>query len=112
MPSWTAGGDMNGSEPPRPAVTGDATGGVIPYKNPAALIAYYCGIFSIIPCFGVLLGIPAVVLGIVGLVQRRKNPVIKGSVHAWIGIILGGLMSLLWITLMVVGLGLSALSGN
>ena len=73
---------MNGSEPPRPAVTGDATGGVIPYKNPAALIAYYCGIFSIIPCFGVLLGIPAVVLGIVGLVQRRKNPVIKGATFA------------------------------
>jgi len=103
---------MNGSEPPRPAVTGDATGGVIPYKNPAALIAYYCGIFSIIPCFGVLLGIPAVVLGIVGLVQRRKNPVIKGSVHAWIGIILGGLMSLLWIGLIVVGLGLRVLAGN
>jgi len=103
---------MNGSEPPRPAVTGDATGGVIPYKNPAALIAYYCGIFSIIPCFGVLLGIPAVVLGIVGLVQRRKNPVIKGAVHAWIGIILGGLMSLLWIGLIVVGLGLRALGGS
>lgn len=30
---------------------GDSTGGVIPYKNMPALIAYYCGVFSILPCF-------------------------------------------------------------
>jgi hypothetical protein len=36
---------MNGSNNP-PAATGDVTGGIIPYKKPAALIAYYCGIFS------------------------------------------------------------------
>ena len=101
---------MNGSRPPQPMATGDATGGVIPYKNPAALIAYYCGIFSIIPCLGLLLGIPAVILGIIGLVQRRRNPVIKGAVHAWIGIIVGGLMSLLWIIVIAVSLGVSAAS--
>ena len=101
---------MNGSSPPQPMATGDATGGVIPYKNPAALIAYYCGIFSIIPCLGLLLGIPAVILGIIGLVQRRRNPVIKGAVHAWIGIIVGGLMSLLWIIVIAVSLGVSAAS--
>ena len=50
---------------------GDATGGIIPYKNPAALIAYYCGIFSLLPIVGIVVGIPAVVLGIVGL-RRRK----------------------------------------
>ena len=38
---------------------GDATGGVIPYKNGPALAAYYLGIFSLIPCGGLLLAIPA-----------------------------------------------------
>jgi hypothetical protein len=84
-----------------PAPTGDATGGIIPYKNPAALIAYYCGVFSIVPCLGLFAGIPAVVLGIIGLRARRRNPIIKGAVHAWIGIVLGGLMSLLWIVVII-----------
>jgi hypothetical protein len=35
---------------------GDATGGIIPYKNPSALIAYYCGLFSLFPILGVFLG--------------------------------------------------------
>ena len=30
---------------------------VVPYKNPKALIAYYCAIFSLIPCLGLPLGI-------------------------------------------------------
>ena len=42
-----------------------------------------------------------VVLGIIGLRARAKNPAIKGSVHAWIGIVLGGLFTLLWATLLV-----------
>ena len=75
---------------------GDATGGVIPYKNPCALIAYYLGIFSLLPCIGILMSIPALVLGIIGLRQRARNPVIKGSVHAWIGIVMGGLLTLVW----------------
>lgn len=74
---------------------GDATGGVIPYKNPHALIAYYTGIFSLLCCITPLpLGLIAVVLGIMGLVNRSKNPQIKGSAHAWIGIVLGGISAL------------------
>ena len=80
---------------------GDGTGGLIPYKNPQALTAYYLAVFSLIPCFGVLLGIPAVVLGIMGLSARKRNPAIKGSAHAWVGIILGGGTTLLWIALVV-----------
>lgn len=70
---------------------GDATGGVIPYKNPNALLAYYISIGTLI-CFvsPLPLGIIPIVLGILGLRARARNPVIKGSVHAWIGIILGG----------------------
>ncbi|MCP4772817.1 MAG: hypothetical protein GY880_01115 [Planctomycetaceae bacterium] len=67
---------------------GDATGGLIPYKNPKALIAYYLGIGSLL-IFP--LGFVSIVLGFMGLADRKRNPVIKGSAHAWIGIVLGGL---------------------
>ncbi|HHK40895.1 MAG TPA: hypothetical protein ENJ50_00630 [Planctomycetaceae bacterium] len=78
------------------AAEGDATGGLIPYKNPQALIAYYLGLFSLFPILGFFLAVPAVILGIRGLAARQRNPVIKGSVHAWIGIIMGGMFTFLW----------------
>ncbi|MGI8981504.1 MAG: DUF4190 domain-containing protein [Pirellulaceae bacterium] len=81
--------------PQSPYGQGDATGGVIPYKNPYALSAYYAGIFTLLCCiFPIPLGIAPVVLGIIGLQKRAQNPVIKGSVHAWIGIVLGGLSTI------------------
>lgn len=86
------------------APEGDATGGVIPYKNPKALIAYYCGVFSLMPCLGIVPGIAGVVLGILGLKHRKLHPETKGSVHAWIGIVLGGLMTLLWGGLIAMGI--------
>jgi hypothetical protein len=76
--------------PSAPTEQGDATGGIIPYKNPHALVAYYLGIFSLIPMLGFFLGCVAVPLGILGLRQRKKHPAIRGTVHAWIGIIFGG----------------------
>ncbi len=69
----------------------DGLNTIIPYKNVQALVAYYLGVFSVIPPVGALLGIPALVLGISGLRFRRRNPETGGSVHAWIGIVLGGL---------------------
>lgn len=85
----------NFAEPPLPQ-EGDGTGGVIPYKNPKALIAYYLGIFSGLPFIGLPLGIAAFVLGIKGLQERKKNPAIKGSIHAGIGIGCGGFFAILW----------------
>ncbi len=73
-----------------PSVTGDATGGLIPYKNPLALIGYYTGIASLIPVLGFVTGPIALVLGIMGLIRRARQPAIRGAVHAWIAIILGG----------------------
>lgn len=78
--------------------TGDATGGVIPYKNPQALIGYYTGLaafaLSCLPGIGLILGIVALVLGIRGFRAYRKTPVIGGPVHAWIAIA-GGSFALL-----------------
>lgn len=87
------------SERTRPAghaSEGDATGGIIPYKNPKALIAYYLGIFSGFPVIGFFLAVPAFVLGIMGLRDRNRNPAIKGSIHAGIGIGCGAIFTLLW----------------
>lgn len=86
----------------------DATGGLIPYKNLPALTAYYLSVFSLIPFLGVLLGIPAVVLGVVGYRAYRKQPSIRGSIHAWIGILLGGATTLLWVGLVIVTIAYSS----
>lgn len=86
---------------------GDATGGVIPYKNPSGLIAYYLGIASGFPLIGLPLGIAAFILGIQGLRARKKNPAIKGSIHAGIGIGCGCFFSLLWtavVVLIIIGI--------
>lgn len=73
-----------------PIATGDATGGIIPYKNPPALIGYYVGIASLIPVVGLVAGPIAVVLGITGLIRRAKQPAIRGAAHAWVAMIVGG----------------------
>jgi len=85
---------------------GDATGGLIPYKNPPALIAYYCGIFSLIACipFFVPLPIVALVLGIKGLKKAKAEPHVKGQVHAWIGIVCGAIFGLIGIVSTIVGI--------
>ena len=101
------GDDFNAYQPPQADAAqakedGDSTGGLIPYKNPPALIAYYLGLFSLFPCLGAVLGLTALVLGIIGLRRRNANPAIKGSVHAWIGIIMGGIFGLLWTAVSIV----------
>ena len=77
---------------------------MIPYKNPKALVAYYLGILSGLPFIGFPLGIAAFILGIMGLKARKRNPVIKGSAHAWIGIGCGGLFTLFWGLIIVVAI--------
>lgn len=65
---------------------------VIPYRNAQALIAYYCGVFALIPCVGVPLAVAAVVLGILGRSYASAHPEAHGSAHAWAGILLGALV--------------------
>ena len=72
---------------------------LIPYKNAYALIAYYCGVFAILPCFPI--GLVGLVLGIMGLKHAKKYPESKGKIHAWIGIIFGGLFGILYTVLSV-----------
>jgi hypothetical protein len=76
---------------PKSGTEGDVTGGLIPYKNPHALISYYFGIFSLIPFIGFICGLVAVPLGISGLRARKIRAEVRGAVHAWIGIVLGSI---------------------
>ena len=84
---------MNQAPPPQQQPP-EILGGLIPRNGPA-LVAYYCGIFSFIPCLGVILGPVAFVFGILGLKTEKREPFRKGGVHSWVGIICGGLFGLI-----------------
>ena len=80
-----------------------ATGpSLIPTKNGKALAAYYCGVFSLVPCLGLLLGPVAFVLGVLGLNAYRAHPAVHGRTHSLVGIILGGITGLVHIVAVAV----------
>jgi len=81
----------------------DSTGGLIPYKNPMALIGYYVGVFSLIPCLGLVLAPVALVLGILGLSYKSKHPTAGGTAHAIVALVLGSLVLLGHAAVIVVG---------
>ncbi len=83
---------------PPPAGTGGETiATIIPYRNPRALLAYYLGIFSLFPVLGMFLGIAAFILALQGLRLASRHPAAKGKVHAWIGIVCGGIFGLVYL---------------
>jgi len=97
---------------PQYVVTDDNTlGGLIPYKNVQALFAYYLGVFSLIPCIGIPLGIAALVLGIRGLKYAKLHPETKGKAHAWAGIILGTLCAVAYTLLTLIVASVSFMFG-
>jgi hypothetical protein len=67
---------------------------IIPYRNPKALVGYYVSVFSLIPCAALLLGPAAIVLGVLGIKHRNRNPSAGGLAHAITALVLGGLTSL------------------
>ena len=97
------------------ASAGDATGGLIPYKNKQALIGYYMAfgglLIMCIPLIGFLYSIGTIWLGFKGLKNVKENPAVKGTAHAWIAIIGGvgelivGIISIIWIIGMIVSEG-------
>ena len=83
------------------AKSGGGLNVVIPYKNIRALFAYYLAVFSVVPILGMPLGLAGFVLGILGLRYLGKNPSAGGKVHAWIGIVLGGLFGFGYLALII-----------
>jgi len=93
----------------QPAAAPEGNSGVstlIPYKNVPALVGYYLAIFSglglLCPPAGFLLSLPAFILGIIGLKKVKNNPEAKGKVHAWIGIMGGGFLTIVFIGMIIV----------
>jgi hypothetical protein len=68
-------------------------------RNGLAVVAGYLGIFSFV-CMGPLLGIPAIICGILAL--RKKH--LGGAGRAWTGIVCGGLTTLAFLVFMVAAL--------
>ena len=83
---------MSTNPPPMPHQGTDATGGLIPYKNVPALVGYYLSIFSLIPILGAFTGIAAIICGIVGFKNYKRNRMRRGQIHAWVAIILGSII--------------------
>ena len=79
----------------------DGLAALIPYRNSCALIAYYLGVFSIIPILGIPVGIGGFVLGLLGLRAAAAHPKVKGKIHAWVGIIVGGLFGFGYLALAI-----------
>jgi hypothetical protein len=93
--------------PPPGRIRSEGGGGlnaVIPYKNVRALVAYYFAVFSVIPILGMPLGFIGMALGISGLRFQRQHPQAGGKVHAWIGIVLGGLFGFGYLALIILGI--------
>ncbi len=66
----------------------------IPYNNPKGLLAYYLGLFSFIPCLGLVLGPAGIILGVLGLRYSSAHPEARGAGHAIAGLVLGIIGSL------------------
>ena len=64
----------------------DPLASIIPTKNAPALLAYYLGLFSILPLFGLPMGIVAVIQGSKGWRMAKETPQVHGKAHAGIGI--------------------------
>jgi hypothetical protein len=93
-PQQGAGGPSGVYIPPQaqgPRPPGHAMDGLIPTRNPAALAAYYMGVFGLIPVVGALLGPAAAVAGVIGWRNARLHPENKGKAHAIVGVVLGAL---------------------
>jgi hypothetical protein len=77
---------------------------LIPTSNPKSLIAYYCGIFGLIPPLGLILGPLALLFGILGIRFAGRYRKAKGGGHSIAGIILGpidflvSVGAIVWIT--------------
>ncbi len=64
----------------------------MPVGRPAsAIIAGYCGLFSILPMLGLPFQLAAIICGIMALRKMKAEPHLSGAGRAWFGIVMGAL---------------------
>lgn len=61
-------------------------------RPPSAIVAGYLGLFSLLPCFGVL----AIVAGLVALRSLNRHPDLSGRGRAIFGLAMGTVMTVLY----------------
>jgi hypothetical protein len=100
-PDLAGGGQPSNSVDPQVVyVPGDSSyGNWVPDQNPDALWAYYLAIASLIPLLGIVSGVLAVFKGVRGLRAYAANPSVRGKKHSLFGILVGGLLALVWVLL-------------
>lgn len=64
---------------------------LVPHKNGLAVRAYRCGLYGLIPFAGLVLGGPAILLGMLGLRHALINPDAEGGLHSVLAIVMGTL---------------------
>ncbi len=79
--------------PPGPPLVDSGLEYIVPInvRNGWAFAAGYLGLFSLL--LGPITGVPAIVLGVIGLRKRELG----NAGRAWTGVILGGLMTFLFL---------------
>ena len=82
-------------------VNDDSGLGILIPRNTLALWAYYLGIFSLV-CG--ITAIPALITGILGLRYAKQHPEARGAIHAWVGIIIGGIALLLFLFIFIISI--------
>ena len=65
---------------------------MMPVGRPAsAIIAGYCGLFSVLPLVGIPFQLAAIGCGVAALKALKENSSLSGAGRAWFGIIFGSL---------------------
>ena len=80
------------TDAPQPAAAfheSDTLQTLMPTKNMPSLLAYYFGVFGLIPFLGLPLSVAAIILGKKGLNQFKKQPSPGAKGHAMTGLVLG-----------------------
>jgi hypothetical protein len=70
---------------------------MVPSGNKPALVAYYAAILALLPLAGLAFGIVAVIYGVRGVRLEKRHPEVRGGLHAWFGILVGGVFGLVWL---------------
>ena len=85
---------------------------LLPVKNKFALIGYYLGVASFIPFIGLPTSIAALVLGILGLKEEKKQLVPGARGHAITAVVLGSVLGFIHIVVVAVVIVSAAMSSS
>ena len=75
----------------------DSVQTLIPTKNMPSLLAYYFGIFGLVPILGLPFTFAALIFGIIGLKRFARNPTPGAKGHAITGLVLASIQLFLFI---------------